>query len=183
MEPTQWRVELEARNATGNLTDQYDSGWRDLDLTPVVTAPVVQLEVMDPCDWPDGLEAAAGPHGAAALNVSFTAGLAGAVLTFDFGASRPGEQGSASHTVRVDQTEHAAVATFPKTAAPVEMWIRFPVSLETDATAAGDQGPCVGAWAHEVQHWTVRLEYTTADLVPRSHLAVGVDVDVYLSLR
>ncbi|MEA3165662.1 MAG: hypothetical protein QOJ26_528, partial [Thermoplasmata archaeon] len=158
IEPIQWRVTLEARDAAGNLTASFDSDWRDLDLTPVVTAPMVVLSVESPCDWPDGLEAEAGAHGAAELNVSFTAGLAGAVMAFDFGASRTGDTGSASHTVRVDQGEHGAVATFPKTPRPTAMWIRFPVSLETEASPpTTDQGPCVGAVAHETQAWSVTL--------------------------
>lgn len=182
VEPIQWRVELESRDAAGNVSAAFDSGWRDLDLTPIVTAPTVSLAVESPCDWPDVFEAEVGPRGAAALNVSFTAGLAGAVMTFDFGASRPGQRGAASHTVRVDQTEHTAVATFPKTPGPVPMWIRFPVSLETEATPpTADQGPCIGAVAHEVQSWSVTLAYTTADLVARAFPTVPVAVDVYLS--
>ena len=182
-EPIEWRVELAVLDAAGNVTDSFDSGWRAIDLTPIVTAPAVALTVLSPCDLPgNGLEDEVGRRGAAELNVTFTSRLADVNLTFDFVASRPGGQGGASHVVRVDPTEHAALATFPKQANTTAMWIRFPVSLESEASQPGpDQGPCVGAYAHEAQEMTVTLAYLTAEGVPRSFPPAPVVVDIYLA--
>ena len=180
-EPIQWRVELAVFNGTGNLTDSFDSGWRDLDLTPVVTAPSVRLEFEDPCDWPDAAEQATlSKHGLAALNVSFSSRFARANVSFDFGASHPGPQGSASPSAAVHQSEHAATAEFPVRTGETPMSIRFLVSLETDASPpTDDPGPCA-AIAHEVQTWTVTLAYTTA-AGSGAFPVVPIEADVYLA--
>jgi hypothetical protein len=182
VEPMQWRVELAVMDATGNRTDWFDSGWRDLDLTPVVTAPTVRLEVEDPCDWPDALEQETRTmHGLAALNVSFTSGFARANVSFDFGASHPGPQGTASPAAVVRQGQHSAMAEFPVHTGETAMSIRFLVSLETDAQPPSDDpGPCA-AFAHEVQTWTVKVEYVTADGGVGGFPAVAVEADVYLT--
>lgn len=160
-EPVEWRVAVTL--ADGSVP--FDSGWRPVDLSPVLDDPVVTVEVHDPCDAPDAVEAsdAGNPRGLAVLVIEGVAAHGKPFVEVDLARSRPM---LAESTPFADHAtfDHAFAAYFPTFAGPRAYRLELPVDLEApESPATVPGGPCVAPMGGESQEWPIDVGITGAD--------------------
>lgn len=185
-EPVEWRafVVLE------NLSIPFDSGWRPVDLSPVISDPIVTLEVRDPCvgsgvgvgvEPPSTGLTPTGSDIDAILNVAFDASHGQPFVRVDLGeSSRPGDGESKPYAAH-GTGEHSFEARWD-TVGPMR---NFTLALNIDLAAAASptgpmEGPCQVTIGRETQEWTVDVGIVGADGAVEFKTR-NLQVDVYLS--
>lgn len=142
----------------------FDSGWRRVDLSPVIDRPSVEVVVEDPCDAAAVTEDPEAPSGRAVLYVNFTASHGAPFISVDLAASKPRAAKSdpfAGHGTG----EH----TFMALHEPFGLLQRGSLELRVDLeapetpTEATPGGACTLIVARDLQEWNVDVGIVGAD--------------------
>ena len=141
----------------------FDSGWRRVDLSPVIDRPIVEVVVQDPCDVPASVEDAQAPSGWAVLYVNFTAAHGAPFVHVDLSRSVPGVAQS-SPFAQHDTSAHGFTAQDAPFGLSQAGTIELRVDLEAPETPTeATPGACALILTRELQEWKVDVGIVGAD--------------------
>lgn len=169
-EPVEWRLVVTvgeaASHGNGNvhLVWAYDSGWRTVDLSPVIDPPEITVVVRDPCDPINRPSLTQSPDGGSAtLYVNFTASHGKPIVEIDLGNSLAGDAESlpyADHST----FEHGLIAVFDTFGARFAGSLNLKVNLEAPETPAeATPHACGLVLGRDVQRWSIDVGIQGAD--------------------